>query len=120
MADFQQYYHLNLWDLGLDSDIEITTAEVRRAAILATQLPRDSRVMRAMAPEASHGLDVLLLREIEHNQRLWHWANTEQAKDSGTQPEPISLPGEDAAYQRASEEADRRAEEIAASFGMRI
>lgn len=120
LADFQQYYHLNLWELGLDADTEVTTAEVRRASILAAQLPRDSRVKVAIAPAASHDWKVLLLREIEHNQRLWQWAHTKEAKHKETAPQPITLPGEEEAYESAVEQNQRTASDIAQRFGLEI
>lgn len=98
----------------------MTTAEVRFAAALAYQLPRDSRVKSAVAPEDSYGLDVLLLKKIEHNQRLWHWAHTEESQDEGTRPEPITLPGEEEMRERAEEEARERAAEVAAKLGIKF
>ncbi len=93
---------------------------MRFAAALAFQLPQDSRVKRAVAPEQSHRLDVLLLREIEHNQRLWHWANTKEAKNRDTAPEPIPLPGEEEAQERAAEEAEAMAVKTAERLGIKL
>lgn len=120
MADFQQYYGLNLWHLGLDGDTDMTTAEVRRAAALAYQLPKDSRVKSAIAPVAAYGIDVMLLREIEHNQRLWHWANTKDAKRKETAPERMQLPGEEEAYEKAVEHAEARAARAAERLGIKL
>ena len=106
--------------MGLDGDLDITTAEVRQAAALAYQLPPDSRVKAAMEPASAHGTEVLLLREIEHNQRLWHWANTKQAKHQETAPERLTLPGEDEAYERAAEEADEKALAAARKLGIEL
>lgn len=93
---------------------------MRFAAALAFQLPQDSRVKRAIVPEHSHGLCVQLLREIEHNQRLWHWANTKEAKNKDTKPEPIPLPGEEEARDRAAEEAEASAIKTAERLGIKL
>ena len=106
--------------MGLDSDLDVTTAEVRRVAALAYQLPADSRVKRSIAPEAAHSVAVQLLRLIEHNQRLWHWANTKEAKNKETAPLRIDLPGEEEAYERAEEEAQRSATAVAESLGIKL
>ena len=60
--------------MGLDSDIELTTAEVRRCSILAWQLPRDSRVWTAIDPTGAHATDTLLLRQLEYDFRLLAWS----------------------------------------------
>lgn len=73
-----------------------------------------------MTPLAAHGLEVLLLREIEHNQRLWYWAHTKEAKRKETAPEHLQLPGEDEAYERAVERAETRALSAAARLGIKL
>lgn len=117
LADFQQTYHIDLWGIDWDALDDGCAAHL---AALAYQLPNDSRVIRAIAPMRSHGLDVLLLREIEHNQRIWHWANTEEAKHEGTEPEPITLPGEEEAYRAMEESEQRNAIEVASILGISI
>lgn len=106
--------------MGLDGDTDMTPVEVRRAAVLAYQLPADSRVKRAVAPEASHDITEQLLREIEHNQRLWHWANTDKAKNKETAPQEILLPGEAEARERAAERAAEDALDVADLMGLNI
>lgn len=106
--------------MGLDGDTAITPVEVRRAAALAFQLPADSRVKKAIAPEASHSTTVQLLREIEHNQRLWHWAHTKEASNEETQPPRIDLPGEAKAYERAVESAEKQALSTAELLGIKL
>ena len=120
LADFQETYHLNLWEMGLDGDTDVTPAEVKRAAALAYQLPADSRVKRAIAPEASHSLSVQLMREIEYNQRLWHWANTEEAKNKDTAPNRMPLPGEEEAHEKAIERAQKTAIGAAELLGLKL
>ena len=63
---------------------------------------------------------MLLLREIEHNQRLWHWANTEDAKDENTKPDPITLPGEEEAREVREEIEMRNMRHVSAVFGIEI
>lgn len=114
MADFQQYYGLNLWDMGLDGDTDYTTAEVRRASVLAYQLPRDGRVRRALFPVGKHGDDVMLLRQIELDIRCL--AGTKDGSD----PQPILLEGEEEAHDRAVETEEANAEAMARRFGLNI
>lgn len=117
LADFQQTYHIDLW--GADWDA-LDDGSAAHLAALAYQLPKDSRVYSAIAPMRSHGLDVLLLREIEHNQRIWHWANTEEAKHEESKPEPITLPGEEEAYQAMADYERQNAIEVASILGISI
>ena len=93
---------------------------MRRAAALAYQLPKDSRVRSALAPVASHSLDVLLLREIEYNQRVWHWANTKEAENKSTAPARIDLPGEEEAHEKAVENAEKKALRAAERLGIKL
>lgn len=76
--------------------------------------------MRAINPVGAYGIDVQLLRLIEHNQRLWHWANTTEAKNKETMPDPLTLPGEDEARQALAESEQRNAIEVAAALGINI
>lgn len=77
-------------------------------------------MIKAVAPTRANGTDVLLLREIEHNQRLWHWANTEDAKNKGTEPEPLALPGEEEARKARDERELQNAARVAAVLGISI
>ena len=117
LADFQQYYGIDLWPTDWDSLDEDHAAHL---AALTQQLPSDSRCMRSVKPVGAYGMGVQLLRMIEHNQRVWHWANTKEAKDKDTAPEPISLPGEDEARQAKAEREQRNALEVAAILGVSI
>lgn len=89
-----------------------------RIAALAFQLPPDGRVWSAVSPATSHGTVAMLLRRIEHNQRIWHWANTKEAKDKGTAPEPIRLAGEEDAEARSVESMQRDADAVARLIGL--
>ena len=101
LADFQQTYRIDLWGTDWERLDEDAAAHL---AALAYQLPPDSRVMRA----------------VEFNQRMWHWAHTDAAKGGTGEPERITLPGEDAAYESMVEREERNAERIAASFGLEL
>lgn len=89
-----------------------------RAAILATQLPHDSRTVCAIVPTARNGTAVHLLRQIEHNQRLWHWAHTKSAKSGADKPEHVVLPGEVEQVAIDREREERNARIVAESFGL--
>jgi hypothetical protein len=89
-------------------------------AALAYQLAPSSRTRAALSPAASHGLTVELLRRIELNQRTWHWANTENAKDETSRPQQITLPGEEEAHERLVERETKNAQDVALAFGMSI
>lgn len=117
LADFQQTYHLDLWGIDWDALDDGSAAHI---AALAYQLPKDSRTKSAIAPAAAYGVDVLLLREIEHNQRMWHWANTKEAKNEETRPEPITLTGEEEAYRAMAESERQNAIEVASILGINI
>lgn len=115
-ADFMQTYGLWVWDLGVGGDE--TTAQVERAAALAYQLPRDGRAWRAVDPLGANDMDTALLRQIEHDLRLWMWAHTKDAKNKTKQPDPIPLPGEAERVEDKVEEAERMAASVAAQLGL--
>lgn len=76
--------------------------------------------MRKVSPASSHGMTVRLLRLIEHNQRLWHWAHTKEAKDETTAPEPILLDGEEGLMEALREREEQRAGDVAAALGIEL
>ena len=108
---------MDLWGTDWEG---LTEDEAAHIAALAYQLPPESRTRAAFSPAASHGLTVELLRRVEHNQRIWQWAHTEDAKDSTTAPEPITLPGEEEAYESRVEREMGNAANIAQKFGLSI
>lgn len=117
LADFQQYYGMDVWDWtrGRADDLEAP-----RIAALAYQLPTDSRTRTAADPVGAYGMDVLLLRRIEHNQRLWAWAHSKDAKTGTNEPEQIGLPGEDEHFERRAERELRQSASVAATLGIEI
>lgn len=76
--------------------------------------------MRALAPEAANGIETLLLREIEYNQRRWHWANTKAAEHGENEPQPIQLPGEREHRERDLQAEVRNAESVARRLGIEL
>ena len=110
-------YHVDVW--GTDWDA-LGDEEAARLAALTYQLPRAGRVWKAIDRAGSHDVATQLLREIEYNQRLWHWAHTEQAKDESTAPQPITLPGEQEAHEVAVERELQNAADVAALLGINI
>lgn len=115
MADFRQTYALSTWEMDLATDE--TTDEVLRAAALAYQLPRDGRVWRSLAPTAQHGADVLLLRRIEHNQRLYAWS---RGGGKGEEPAEIELAGERELSERNRRHDESMQPRVAALLGLQI
>lgn len=113
LADFQQYYGLDLWSINLSADAP--RRQVRRAAILAAQLPNDGRVMGAISPVGRHSTEAWLLRQIELDIRSLGGSG-----EDGRGPEPIWLDGEDEAHEAATERAEREAAALAASFGLNL
>lgn len=116
MADFMETYGLWLWDLGVDG--EETTQGVTRAAALAWQLAPDSRAWRFVDPLGANDAQTVLLRQVEHDLRLWMWAHTKDAKNNQNQPDPIPLPGEAERMEAKVEEAERMAANVASQLGL--
>ena len=109
-------YGLWLWDLGVDG--EETTRSVERAAALAFQLPPTSRVWGAIDPMGANTTEAALLRQLEHDMRLWMWAHTKDAKTNTNQPRPMQLRGEAALAEAKAEEAERTAASVASLLGL--
>lgn len=118
MADFQQTYGLDLWALGVEA--EDTCPRVLRAAALAYQLPRTSRTWVAMDPTNGNQTVEYLLRQMEHNQRMWAWAHSKDAKSGANEPDPLPLPGEEERTRDLEQQELRKAADIAALMGLNI
>lgn len=117
LADFQQFYHLNIWDFGLDGDE--TTPDVLRAAILAYQLPKDSRTWTAIVPALAHDESRQILRRIEYNQRAYAWAQADKKK-RGPEPEPMTLSGEDELKEEQARREKKDQESVAEFLGINL
>lgn len=103
------------WARGRADDLEAP-----RIAALAYQLPPDGRTRAAMEPVGAYGMDVMLLRRIEHNQRMWAWSHSKDAKTGSNEPEQIWLPGEEEYYERKAERDIRTSVTVAAALGIEI
>ena len=108
-------YGLDVWDARWD---DLDDGERARLAALAFQLRPSSRTKAALDPAGSHGFDVLLMRRIEHELRIWLWAHTPKEERPPDPPEPIWLPGEDERHERIVEATKRDARQIASAFGL--
>ena len=62
------------------------------AAALVRQLPRGSRVLKAINPDTEWGLTEQLLGLLEFNVRAFHYSFTEDAAKGANRPTPI-VPG---------------------------
>lgn len=94
-ADFQQFYGLNLDRLGVD----YTRAH---AAALCVQLPRESRLVRAMEPANEWGDAEYIAHAMEHTLRVLAWQNGSGRKSDF--PKPMPTPADRA---RVSKKLDR-------------
>lgn len=102
--------------MGLESDW--THRDVLRAAALARQLPHSGRTVAAMAPAAQNGTAEHLLRQIELNQRAWHWAHTKDAQRGAQKPERLQLPGESEQHELAVEREEQKQRKVADALGL--
>lgn len=85
-ADFQQYYNLDLNQIG-------KTFSVMHAAVLATQLPTNSRTFAKEWPEMTWSEDTYLLSRLEHLMRIQIWSQSKDAQKGRNFPEPLDTPG---------------------------
>lgn len=85
-ADFQQFYSLNIDLMGE----EYTHAH---AAALLSQLPRESRLLRAERPELEWGYTEALLASIEYSLRVLCWRQTKDGQRGRKPPKPVAAPG---------------------------
>ena len=115
VADFQQYYGLNLLAFELDTDEY--TVDVERASILAAQLPPEGRVKRAISPLNAVTQTENLLRNLEYDVRIFMYSMASK-ESRGEEPEPYWFDGElEAAERRRKAEAMRSAS-IADKFNL--
>lgn len=93
-ADFQQFYGLNLDRMGADYTR-------LHAAALCVQLPRESRIVRAMDPSAAWGDSEYIARATEHTLRVIAWQNGGGRKSDF--PRPLPTPEDRARVSRKLE-----------------
>jgi hypothetical protein len=121
LADFQETYHLNLWAEPLGDDWrDRASLNTQRIAALAWQLPNTSRVWRRVSPGNGNTVESQLLRQVEHAIQMFRWSFSKDAKTKSNVPEPLTLPGETEAKERAEERADSMALSLAQEFGLKL
>ena len=116
VADFQQYYNLNLLAFELDTDEY--TPDVERASILAAQLPPDGRVRRAMSPLGAVTVSENLLRSLEYDVRVFMYSMATK-ETRGEEPEPWWFDGELEAVERRREAEAQRSVRVADKFDLK-
>lgn len=119
MADFQQYYRVNLYDHIGHLNGWVTTADIRWLATLAAQLPNDSRTAIAEHPENAWSTSDYLLRQIDYTMRTVVWALAGGDK-SGPAPEPVYSPSELADHEAAVKRAENMAATVARLLDLEI
>lgn len=90
-ADFQRFYGLNLSDMG-------KTYSFMHAAVLAEQLPVESNLSHAIAPETLWSETDYLLHQIEFDLRTLIWAECGGQRQN--KPKPLSTPADSARIKR--------------------
>ena len=98
-ADFQQFYGLNLDDIG-------RAYTYLHAAALTAQLPRESRTVLADAPEAAWSDADEMMRRLEYTARVLAWQQTKDGAKGRSAPRPLPSPVEQAKVRRKVERTD--------------
>lgn len=93
-ADMQQYYGLDLNDLG-------RTLTVHHASVLAAQLPAQARCCIAQEPDLAWTTETMFLRRIDYSLASLLWA---MGGRKGQKPKPAETPKE---LQRIRESVER-------------
>lgn len=112
VADFRQFYGL---DIPIDDDEDFA---VGRLSLLWEKLPRESRTMRRLAPEAEWGNAEYLLHSIEYSLRVLTWQNSKDAQRQKNVPKPLGTPAERAQRERAKQHALTNRAEIDRLLGI--
>lgn len=106
---------MNLLAFELDTDED--TPDVERASILAAQLPRESRVIRAVAPLNAVSDADNLLRNLEYDVRMFMYSMASR-ESRGEEPEPYWFDGELEAAERRREAEAQRSVRVADKFNL--
>lgn len=93
--------------MGLDGDA--TSNDILRAAVLFSQLPSDSRVIRFDFPDAEWNVEAQFLRLIEYDIRCLAYSLGGQ---KGAKPKMVELPSERAGHSEIIDESLRAQNEI--------
>lgn len=98
-ADFQQYYGLNLEDIG-------GNLSVRHAALLAAHLPPESRCLSILNPDFGWSKEMHLMTKMEHEMRVLLWQQSQSKNNRTPFPKPIDPPSKVVRIQRQLEHTD--------------
>lgn len=85
-ADFHRYYGRSI------SAMTSWGIPLREVAAMASHLPPDSAIRRAMDEHWQRTPQIDLLREIEHDLRILAWQQTKDGSRGLRYPEPVRLP----------------------------
>ena len=99
-ADFQQYYGLNLDDMGSEYSYI-------HAATLLTQLPKTSRIASKRNPDNEWDEQTRILAHLEYDVRRLAWSMTKDAQHRRNEPKPLPSPSERQAARRRIEGSDK-------------
>lgn len=115
MADFKQYYNV---DLPIADDTE-EIEDIERMAILLSQLPKDSRLLKSEQPSLEWSESDYLLWLIEYNTRLYLYSMMDKkAKAGQPKPKPLQTPSERKQNRQQAENAERNRAEINRILGL--
>lgn len=115
MADFRQYYTL---DLPIEDTDDIK--DFKRCAMLWQALPKQSRTAQRLDPNNLWDDATRLLHSIEYMTRVLAWMNTKAAQRGRNAPKPLQTPAERVINQRRANAAKEHKQEIADALGVRI
>ena len=118
VADFRQYY-------GIDLPLEGGPDDLRRAALLWEQLPKESRCARRMYPELKWGEETYMLWRIEHQLRSLAWGPERQeapaaAGAAAAQDARAARGAQEAPAQRPREQGGNRRDSRIRRTGWRL
>lgn len=113
VADFRRFYGI---DLPVEDDGEVE--DLPRMALLWAALPRESRCVQRLVPEARWSPGDYLLASIEHSARVAVWQRTKDGSRGRNVPRPVQTPAERARNEARRDEALAAREEIDRILGM--
>lgn len=92
VSDFQQFYNMNLLEFIGDLDGDETTHNVLRLAILAANLPDNSRVTRETIPAMRWSDETYLLATLVDLVNAFRYMFSEDSAKGINEPEPLPRP----------------------------
>lgn len=92
--------------------------EAYRLGELWANLPRASRTVRRLDPDAEWDATQWLLWQVEFDMRAFHWASTYDRKHPTPKPKPLRTPGQAARARQRRDNALAAKDEIRAALGM--